>query len=213
MSTRQRKVMRNSTVAAAMIIGFCQLILFDSAHAQIVTNVDLLGYLPLQSPNYIADIWGYTDFTGEYALVCKFDGLAVIDVNDPYHPVVASTVPSLGADMKDVKVYQHYAYAVNEFGPLQIIDLSDPYDAQLVGAYDATFSGAHNLYINAQYAYVVGTHDPVSGEINGGINILDLSNPTDPVEVGSWQDFYVHDVYVRNDTAYASLYWEGLFTS
>jgi len=67
-----------------------------------------------------------------------------------------------------------------------------------MNTFNQTFTSAHNLYIADGFAYVVGTSQ-------GGIHILDLSNPTNPVQVGYYgASGYVHDVYVWNDTAYVS---------
>jgi choice-of-anchor B domain-containing protein len=82
---------------------------------------------------------------------------------------------------------------------MQVVDLSYlPDSASLVYTYNATFTSAHDLFISDGYAYVVGTS-------SGGMHILDLSNPTLPVQTAYYSTSgYIHDVYVWNDTAYAS---------
>ena len=66
---------------------------------------------------------------------------------------------------------------------------------------------AHNLYVDsAGYLYVVRTD-----QFNGGMMILDLNqDPWNPEFVGTYELDYVHDVYVRNDTAYAAELGTGL---
>jgi choice-of-anchor B domain-containing protein len=158
-------------------------------------------------------IWGYADARGEYALVAAGSSLRVVDVTDPAHPVLATTVPAIGADLKEVKTYKHYAYCVNQFGPLQIVDLSDPYHAFTAGGYQSDrVPGSHNVWITEDgFAYLA-----MQGAGMGELRILDLADPLHPVERGSHVVpaqgglTSCHDVYVRGDTCYASWFNGGL---
>ena len=42
-----------------------------------------------------------------------------------------------------------------------------------------------------------------------GIIILELSDPENPTELGRWEETYIHDIYVKNDTAYACDIYNG----
>jgi hypothetical protein len=42
-----------------------------------------------------------------------------------------------------------------------------------------------------------------------GIIILNLSDPENPTEVSRWEETYIHDIYVKNDTAYACDIYNG----
>lgn len=159
-------------------------------------------------------IWGYADESGEYALLTDFGSLEVIDVTDPEHPVVASRVPTVGFDLKEVKTYREYAYCVNQVGPIQIVDLSDPYQAYTIATYSSpSIPGSHNIWCSDDgFAYVA-----LMGAGNSDLRILDLSDPLRPVERGQWQHveqgglLACHDVYVRNDTCFASWFGAGLY--
>lgn len=183
-----------------------------SAEPQIVSqNVNLLGFWH-QRRSY-GDIWGYTDqSTGrEYALMCaRIDGLSIIDITDPI-PVEVGFAPAIGpgVDSKDVKVYSHYAILINEGAPAQIFDISDPANPNQVSIIDYSTlgysGGAHNCYVEGDYLYIVGNHGP------GGLLIYEISNPSSPNFAGSFEPYYYHDVYVRNDTAYAAaIYGQGV---
>lgn len=171
-------------------------------------NMELLGNL--HSYSTYGDIWGYTDSSGtEYALLCaRNNGLSIIDItNSP--PVEVGFVPSIypgSSDSKDVKVYENYAFLINENAPIQIIDLSDPGNPQTVQTIELeSGSGSHNCYVYNGYLFVVGNH------IIGGMEIFDITNPLSPLRVGSFEPFYYHDVYVRNDTAFAAgIYGNGI---
>jgi len=103
-------------------------------------------------------------------------------------------------------VYQNHAYVVSDGQPhgLQIFDLTrlrdvpNPPKTFTEDVHFTDFGNAHNIAINeaSGFAYVVG-----SNQVGGGLYILDISNPQDPVFVGSHADTtvgrastgYVHD--------------------
>lgn len=169
-------------------------------------NVDLLGTLnPYPNLDY-ADIWGYAAESREYALMGVSGGTVIIDVTDPSTPVEVDLIAGPFAppyEWRDIKTHLDYAYVISEGvglgSGLQIIDLSNlPDSASLVNTYNSTFTSAHNLFIADGYAYVVGTS-------LGGMHILDLADPENPVQTAYYSTSgYIHDVYVWNDTAYVS---------
>jgi choice-of-anchor B domain-containing protein len=158
-------------------------------------------------------IWGYADHRGEYALIATGATLRVVDVTDPAHPVLASEVVSIGADLKEVKTYKHYAYCANQQGQVQIVDLSDPYHAFTAAGYSSgRVTGSHNLWVSEDgFAYLA-----MQGTSQGELRILDLADPLRPDErgahtiIGQGGLTSCHDVYVRGDTAYASWFLGGL---
>jgi choice-of-anchor B domain-containing protein len=186
------------------VIILC-LVLINLIFAQ---NVNLVGQLnPYPNLDY-SDIWGYAAPNGrEYALMGVTGGTVIIDVSDPAKPVEVDFISGPNAppyEWRDIKTHLNYAYVVTEGSGsgsgMQIIDLSYlPDSASLVNTYNTTFTTSHNLYIFNTYAYVVGT----SG--GGGMNILDLSNPVNPVQTDYYLGSgYIHDVYDWDDTAYIS---------
>ena len=169
-------------------------------------NVTLLGSLNQYPGTSYTDVWGYEAGGREYAFIGITGGTSIIDVTDPANPeeivfIQGPTAPPY--EWRDFKTHSNYLYVTSEGNGtgsgLQIIDLSQlPDTAFLVNTFNQTFTSAHNLYIADGFAYVVGTSQ-------GGMHILDLSNPTNPVQVGYYgASGYVHDVYVWNDTAYVS---------
>lgn len=169
-------------------------------------NVDLLGTLnPYPNLDY-TEIWGYTAGGREYALMGVTGGTIIIDVTDPSTPVEVDLIPGPLAppyEWRDIKTHLNFAYIVSEGtgagSGMQIVDLSYlPDSASLINTYDNTFTSAHNIFIADGYAYVVGTQ-------LGGMHILDLGLPNNPIETAYYSGSgYIHDVYVWNDTAYAS---------
>ncbi len=168
------------------------------------------------------DVWGYTSPEGrEYALLALRNvggGLSVIDVTGA--PATAPTevgfVPTVegASDSKDVKVYGHYAYLVNETGPIQIIDLADPAAPVQVGVLneEPTLStvGAHNVLIANDHLWVVGGRT----SRGAGVRVYSLADPEAPAYVGEFQPthlshVYYHDFEVRGTTAFASAIYNG----
>ena len=180
--------------------------------AQINMNVELLSHVDF-APE-ASDIWGYVDDLGrEYAIIGTSTGTRFYDITNPTTPVLVGTISGPNSIWRDIKTYSHYAYVVEDQvssnQALQIIDLSNlPNSVSLAANYSATFTHAHNLYIDETrgFAYVVGG-DVANGV--GGISKLNLTIPTVPMQVATYASNYVHDVYVRNDTAYASAVFSG----
>ncbi|MEM9984264.1 MAG: choice-of-anchor B family protein, partial [Bacteroidota bacterium] len=158
----------------------------------------------------VNDVWAYVDSSGhEYALLGTSIGPAIIDLGNPAQP--EELFFYLGPDVlwRDLKTYGPYAYVSNEFGGgIQIIDLRFlPDSAPTKAVVLQGVQTAHNLWVDEKgYLYVVGMD-----QFEGGIMILDLRNdPWNPTFVGSYSEAYVHDIYVRGDTAYAAELGRGL---
>lgn len=181
------------------------LLLLASPSISQILNVDLLSNFKPYANREYSDIWGYVDPQGrEYAILGVQHGTSIIDVTNPYQPVEISFIPGPFSTWRDMKTHSHYAYITTEGTGtgqgLQIIDLSQlPNTATLVNTVSTWFSRAHNLYIDNGFAYIVGTNS------GGGMHVLDLTDPVNPVRTAYYTGSgYIHDVYVWNDTAYAS---------
>ncbi len=167
------------------------------------TNVELLShYNPYPTIRY-SNIWGYVDPSGnEYALLGTRHGTSIISLTDPENPVEVAFVSAPQSIWRELKVHDQYAYvATDQSGNgLQIIDLSQlPDTAFLVNTLSTYFTNAHDLLIDNGFCYVVG------GSFGGGMSILDLTDPVNPVRTAYYTaSGYIHDVYIWNDTVVAS---------
>lgn len=151
------------------------------------------------------DIWAYVDPQGrEYAILGTRRGTSFIDITNPTLPVEVGFIGGPTSTWRDIKVHSHYAYITTEGTGagtgLQIVDLSNlPASVTLVKTVTTWFTTAHNIYIDNGYAYVIGTGS------GGGCHILNLADPINPVRTAYYTTSgYIHDIYVWNDTAYAS---------
>lgn len=166
----------------------------------------------LSFPTTIAGAWHYVDSAGnEYALLGNGDGLAIVEVTDPVNPNYLYTIPAANSLWREVKTYQHYAYAGTEGGGgITVVDLSGLpgmcnykiYDGD--GAIAGQLSSSHTVQVFDDHLYIFGS--------NIGTVICDLTDPWNPQYVGSYSANYVHDGYVLNDTMWTSEIYAGQFS-
>ncbi len=170
----------------------------------------------VQYPRILSNIWGYTDTLNhkEYALVGVETGLSIVDVTDPGNPNVLFYVPNDTSAWQEPKVWSHYAYVTNEHrGGLLIVDLGNlPATINYIhwsNIPGEDYQKAHSCFIDdSGFIYLTGSNVP-----NRGVLMCDLKpDPMNPVYVGKYDDFYVHDCFARNDTLYASEIMNGQFS-
>ena len=162
------------------------------------------------------DIWGWADTqTGnEYALMGLTNGTAFVDVTDPDNPVFLGHLATntTEAAWRDIKVYLDHAFVVADGAGthgMQVFDLTrlrgvaSPQTFMADTVY-VNFENAHNLAINeaSGHAYVAGTSD-----CGGGLHIVDISIPNNPMFAGCHADAEAHDtqcvLYQGPDMAYS----------
>jgi choice-of-anchor B domain-containing protein len=177
------------------------------AFAQVSRNVALrANYRAPTPPSNYNDIWGYVDPTTgkEYAILGSYTGTHIVDCSNPASPVLrgqfnSANTGSSGNLWRDMKTYGRYAYVVSEaHGGMQIINLTNPDSPTLVGVW-GNWSNAHNIGMDegTGLAYVCGT--------DRGVVIIDVkTNPTSPIERGTFSSPYIHDLEVVDGYAYFS---------
>ncbi len=167
---------------------------------QNVTRLSTVNYSAVAGEDFIvADVWGFTRNGREYAVIARTEaGVSIVDVTDPVHPSIVSNIaiPVGASRLYHCRPYNGYIYAVMRPGPLQIIDARDPNNATEVKQYTTGFNSAYAIFIADTVAYLV---DVDSDRTDVNLIILDISDPVNPVELGTWYRTY-HHVFVRNDT-------------
>ncbi len=159
------------------------------------------------------DLWGYTAPDGrEYAILGSVQYTHFVDISDPEQPVeIARHAGGSNCIWRDFKTYRNYAYGVSDDcgGGLEIFDLSFLPDSIVLVYDDATiFSDVHSVFIDS----IAGKMYVSQGDPD--LRVFDLSlTPADPVLLNSIElgGGYVHDLHVRNDTAYCSHGSNGLW--
>lgn len=181
-------------------------------------NIELLGRWEVPAGQQqlmgfrYSSCFGYAQNGREYAIVGCGNGTAYIDVTVPTAPVFVDFVPSQiqEATWREYKTYSHYAYQVSDdSGPnhFDIVDLSYLPDSVHV-VYSGSqeyFQTGHTIFMDGDKMYI-GLHNHTS------MSVFSLEDPTDPQFLRFLSDDYpgdVHDMFVRNDTVYASKGWDG----
>ena len=169
------------------------------------------------------DIWIHVSKTQKIAACAAGSETQIWDVSDPLAPVTLSRIPTpqtffnhtpaISSDGKLLAVGDE-AHAATECvgagsGAVWFYDISDPTLPIFQGTYDlprgtpassfwageqvAPWCSAHN------FEFVPGTHTLLTGWYAGGVNVLDLSNPSMPKELAyfmpsptsSWGGYWV----------------------
>lgn len=182
-------------------------------------NVDSLSHISYQQLHgaTLNDVWGYEDeFGNEYAIVGTSKGTSIVDVTNPNNPVEIFWIAGTESIWRDPAVHGDFAYISTEAEDgLLIIDLSPlPASTNLPtavysGPVGQPFTSAHTCFCDENgFVYVFGANRG-----NGGVIILDVNNtPMAPQEVGSFDTWYCHDGYVRNDTMYLAHIYDGFIS-
>ena len=164
-----------------------------------VRSFEELGGVPPGNGN---DCWGWTSEGREFVLFGRSDGTSIVEITDPVNPTMIANVPtsSVPSLWRDIKVIGDVAYIVSEAGEhgMQVVDLTqvpamEPMSSLGTLAFYTGFGSAHNVAANPQtdFVYGVGTDT-----FNGGLHIVDVSDPSNPTLAGAWDEFYVHDAQI-----------------
>ena len=197
------------------------------AFAQTSMNIDSLfnwqdPSLPASSAhsNTYNEVWGYAKNAREYAIIGTTLGTHIFDVTVP---AASEEIAFIEGELtgpqvvhRDYHDYDEYLYIVCDEGAstLQIVDLRQLPDTAMV-VYDSPilFPRSHNIFIDSSSArmYMCG------GTMEFAVySLADPASPTllldCPADVPFWSSIgYIHDVFVRGDTAYLNAGQNGLF--
>lgn len=199
------------------LLLLCVIPLFE-LQAQSISNMTLLGTKNeftaggIPSGWHYASCWGYVAGGREYAIIGHYAGTTVYDVTDPQNIINKGTISGPGSfyNYREMKTYSHYLYIVSEGGSgVQIVDLQYlPDSLHFVRNYTFTgYTRSHSISQDGRYLYLNG-----GNYNNGGVFILDLLDPENPVKRGQWGTRYVHDCFIKNDTIFAACISAGYLT-
>ncbi len=181
--------------------------------AQQSLNIIEVGSHDTGSVDY-NDVWGYSHDGKEILVYGARDKIAIVDVTDCANPMEEEVIIDGNTTFwRDFKDYGDYIYAVCDQGSegLEIISKDDYTWTQNTD----DFTRAHNIFVDQANArlYVVGFAQQGASK---AMIIYDLSStPEDPqlmatINFNNFDDnnplsnWYVHDVYVRDNIAYCS---------
>lgn len=193
-------------------------------------NISLLSHLNpnTDTANFSIDnraysgCWGWyqSSTNREYAISGASHGTYFIDITVPGSPSICAFVPGRSnCTWREIKTYQNYCYIISDDASpnkFQIVDMSTlPATVSLVHNDTTIFERGHTIWIDQDKMYIGGISF-ANGAYQKSMAIYSLATPTAPSLLRFLPDDvptinYVHDMYVRNDTIYASTGFQGLY--
>ncbi len=193
-------------------------------------NINLLGhwYNPSEVAEPIYGIkyngcFGWVDTAhamAGYAIVGSSSGTHIIDVSNPASPIERDFVPGRRSQCiwREYQTFGKYLYAISDDASpnsFQIMDLSYlPDSVHIVHNGTTFFERSHTLFVDGNKLYCGSVTSPAGGGFSS-MNVYSLADPENPALLRKLnQDDntigHVHDMFVRNDTVYASCGYDGL---
>lgn len=193
-------------------------------------NINLLSHIDPETDNTGGDgrkysgCWGWYQAAKnkEYAIVGTSSKTYFIDVTNPQNPVIRDSVMAAhaGCTWREIKNYQNYCYIVSDDAKpntFQIVDMQYlPDSVHVVHNGTTYFERCHTIFVDQDRLYCGGPTPAGTNAPTENMWVYSLANPANPVLLRKlWQDVpainYVHDMFVRNDTVYASCGNQGFF--
>jgi choice-of-anchor B domain-containing protein len=184
--------------------------------APVGVNMTLLSRMDLSAlgpgVGSAAGNWGYVSPQGRvFALTGVNIGLSIVEITDPTKPRSIALIPGGTSQWREIRTYGEFIYVTTEANTgLDIIDMRDPDRPAKIQTWSETFTSAHSLYIDRDRGLLFANGTKNAARVAQGVRVLDVgSNPANPREVGSFRDFYIHDLYARGNTIYAAAINDG----
>jgi len=175
------------------------------------------------------DLTGWVDTINkkEYVIAGSTDSIYFFDITNPKNIILCDVEDGKSKRMvnRDFECFSHYAYCVSdnkELGSLQVFDLRFlPDSVHKVYDSDTIAQNTHSIFIEASSKRLYMCINRTKSGITQAMDIISLENPELPMKIaslnvpkfnGNFAAFKsVHEVFVRNDTAWCSTEYTGLW--
>lgn len=193
-------------------------------------NINLLAHINPETDNTGGDgrkysgCWGWYQAAKnkEYAIVGTSARTYFVDVTNPQNPIIRDSVMAAhgGCTWREIKNYQNYCYIVSDDAPpntFQIVDMQYlPDSVHVIHNGTTYFERCHTIFVDQDRLYCGGPTPAGTNAPTENMRVYSLADPANPVLLRKLsQDVpsitYVHDMFVRNDTVYASCGGQGFF--
>ncbi len=187
--------------------------------AQVSLNVDLLfnwndtSLIDNGSGSTYNETWGFVQDGQEYGVIGSTFGTHIVQITAQDELVEVARVPGRFQGPvvhRDFHDHNGFLYAICQQGAssLQVIDLQGlPDSVSVVYDEDSLFAIAHNIFIDTATSKLY-----VDGPPGHAMSVYDITDPVEPSFLSHFDEIvYVHDCFVRNDSAYLNGGSEGLF--
>lgn len=181
----------------------------EGSYVYIASN-EGLEILDVSNPGKIIPIahfgdsraWGVDVCDGIAYLASFNNGVEVIDVTDPASPHKITTMAGTKGAC-DVHIHDEYLYVGCHGVGIVIFNISDKKSPQLTGRFcDDDGGEALGVWGDGKYLYIAD---------NFGIEVLDVTDPSNPYEIGEYSRVRgAHDLYVDGKFIYVAEARKGL---
>jgi len=161
------------------------------------TTPNMFSSVNVESPFYYNSYFQSVFVVNDMAYVAGNKGFAVIDISDDMKPEIINSIDI--SKSKNVAISGETAYVTTSKG-LHVIDISDVANLKTIGLVDIPgldgWGIRGNITVSGDNAYVAAG--------DSGIQVIDISNKTNPQIIGSLDTgFKAFDVQIVDNTAYA----------
>jgi len=167
-------------------------IVIKNNYAFIADGIDGLRIIKISDPSKPVEI-GYNNTGGEarrvaiwdkYAFISEGrDGFRIVDISVLDNPIEIGHY-STNFYTYDLAIKDNFAYVADGVDGIGIIDISDPhFPIKIDSVQTDSLNQVVNIKIKDSIAYALTTTDGFYPTL-GGLNIFNISNPTDPVKIG-----------------------------
>lgn len=130
---------------------------------------------------------------GDYLYTAsRLGGVSIVDITDPLNMRLLETLPTtqeaFAVDVDGIDAY------IGMGDSVQIVRVAE-HSLHLAGIGAAGVVGSKAVQVSGNHAFVAG---------NGGLDVVDITDPNTPVAVGSYGSVAAGDVYVSGDYAYVA---------
>jgi len=106
-------------------------------------------------------------------------GLQIIDISIPTAPVIVGSLDTR-FNAVDVAVSGNYCYVVDIYDNLLIVDVTNPTAPRLITTFDEVPNVSCSIVLSSSHAFVAGA-------LGGGLQIINVTNPSIPSLVGYYE--------------------------
>lgn len=127
-------------------------------------------------------------------------GIHVLDVTSPDNPIRLCSFETPD-EPRDISLGEDLLLIADRFGGMRIVDVSNPSFPEEVGSYEG-MDEVYSVHKHGSYALISGYPD-------GYLDVIDISDPTNPLLAASYVNGIPSEIVVSNGILYITT-WRGL---
>jgi len=167
----------------------------------------IINISDVQNPERISKFWDFCYYRDLYVrdpyvyLIDEYDfGIDIVNVSDLLHPSKVGSFRDTGSFSEDIFVNGDICYVADSSEELEIVNISDPVHPVRVGTYNQPILTV----------FATNTHAFIS-TIYGAFKILDITNPSSPVQISSLNQESGQEIWLSDSIVYLTQNWlEGI---